>query len=552
LTPSAIPFGDYRLLHRLAVGGMAEIFLAADLHAAPGQELVVIKRLREDLLANPDYCEMFIDEERVIRRLDHPGIVKVRDFGKVDGRYYMAIEYVWGESLSALTRLCALQGKQFPLSLALHTVARVAEALAHAHAQRDRQGRPAPVIHRDVTMGNVVVSYRGEVKILDFGIAKSSDRLSETRAGQVKGTPVYLAPEQIQLGDATPATDIYQLGVLLYHVTVGRPPLSWDSNADLMRQIVGRKLIPPTTWNPGYPPALEQVVLKAMAGDPDERFASASELALVLRHFVAARPSELQHRLSILVSELTGNRHAEQESFVAALLGNSARAGEAPVFSWAFEPRASLENELPVRVDRDELTGTALANRPVAEVVAEATQRESERPLPGPQLEPPLATGERTRPGAPLATEAALEVTERVERPASPPHPAPGAPDTPQPPPSPGPVRVAGDGSAGDGDDGDWVARTAPMPRFDPAAAASKPAPPAAPPDASAARPGEPAARHERRRKRAWAGELRPPVADSIHDAPTRIEQPADGEPPPGSRAATGAARTSSPRRRPR
>ncbi len=376
-------FGDYRLLHRLAKGGMAEIFLAVDLMAPADDQLVVIKLLREELADDREYIAMFLDEERMIRQLDHPNIVKLRDFGSVRGRYFLALEYVWGESLAALTNHCTVQGKQFPASLAIYIGACVAEALEHAHGQRDSAGRPAPVIHRDVTLGNVVVSHQGAVKILDFGIAKTAGRLTRTRAGRVKGTLSYLAPEQIRSGDASAATDIYQLGVLLYHATVGRPPIAGDNDAHLMRQILNHALVKPSVYNPDYPPILEKVLLKAMKLRPEERFRNIREFRAVLRHFVADAYDDMAPRLAALMAELSGNRHAEQKSFVRALLDEQAALPtHMPEFSWAFDTPADDREAISVVMDSESLATTVHAHVPVAEVIREATLRESASPPP--------------------------------------------------------------------------------------------------------------------------------------------------------------------------
>ncbi|MBN2360875.1 MAG: protein kinase, partial [Deltaproteobacteria bacterium] len=160
-------YDRYTLLHRIAIGGMCDIFLAHAPDNPKESQLVVIKRLREQVAQDPEYIKMFLDEEQLLGRLSHPNIVRSLDFGKAGGRYFIALEHVWGESLTTLAILCQKQRTPFPLNAALAVCARVGRALDHAHNLRDPSGNLTPVIHRDVTMGNVLVTYRGEVKILD-------------------------------------------------------------------------------------------------------------------------------------------------------------------------------------------------------------------------------------------------------------------------------------------------------------------------------------------------------------------------------------------------
>ncbi|MFH1808391.1 MAG: serine/threonine-protein kinase [Pseudomonadota bacterium] len=366
--PSFVRFGRYLLLHRLAVGGMAEVFLAIDPRAPGDRQLVVIKQIREDLCSNREFVDMFIDEVRVIDRLDHPGIVHMHEYGVVDGRSFIALEHVWGESLATLTRICADQQTRFPISAALYIASEIAAALDHAHTHLDRAGHLSPVIHRDVTLGNVVVSYQGDVKILDFGIAKAQGRLAETRAGHVKGTLGYLAPEQIRGEPVGPATDIYQLGVLLYHLVVGHPPLVEANDLELMKAIVNGRVTPPCEVNPDLPPAVEQLLLRAMALKPTERFRGAGALAEMLRQMIAPVYHEAQQRLASLMLRITGDRYQRQQEFIRGLLAGRKveESGGSSLFEWAFN-EAALETSshgMAVETDHASLDAESTAVMP--------------------------------------------------------------------------------------------------------------------------------------------------------------------------------------------
>jgi len=175
-------FGHYTLLHRIAVSGMSEIFLAQPKDADQGGKVVVVKRMKVEGGNDPEMVKMFVDEEAMLGRMDHPNIIRSIEFGKALNRYYIVLEHIWGESLTTVCALCNRKGLAFPLDIALYIGAEVAEALAHAHARPDPDGKPDPIIHRDVTINNVMLTYDGVVKVVDFGLANTSGRLARTRA----------------------------------------------------------------------------------------------------------------------------------------------------------------------------------------------------------------------------------------------------------------------------------------------------------------------------------------------------------------------------------
>ena len=359
-------FGRFLLLHRFAVGGMAEIFLARtpspptqnqNLSRRLGQVLV-IKRMRAELARDQAFVDMFIDEQRAIKRLDHPNIVRLLDCGEIDGRYYLALEHIWGESLTTLLGLCSRTGMRFPLAAALHIGVAVADALHHAHSQRGADGRPAPIIHRDVTLGNVVISYQGAVKVLDFGLAKFADRQARTGIGQIKGTLVYLAPEQVTGGDAVPATDIYQLGVLLYKLLVGCEPVAGANDMAVMQAIARNEIIRPSTVASSFPPRLETILLKALARQPIARFADAGEFAAALRELLSPPDPNASERMARVVERLCRGRYEKQLQFVRSLLeGSAAAAASDDLWRYdqpAAEPR-TVQVELSAIIEEQDL-----------------------------------------------------------------------------------------------------------------------------------------------------------------------------------------------------
>ncbi|MFH1810835.1 MAG: serine/threonine-protein kinase [Pseudomonadota bacterium] len=318
--PAPERFGRFHLLHRIAVGGMAEVHLAHDTADLDPHSLVVIKRLRSELEKDEDFVRMFLDESSVISRLDHVGIIQVLEYGAVDGHHFIALEHVWGESLATLTTLCTRQRIRFPLGAALYIGAETAEALHHAHNLCDEFGLSSPVIHRDVTLGNVMVAYDGTVKVLDFGIAKADERLAHTRVGQIKGTLVYLAPEQVRGAPVSPATDVYQLGVLLYKTLVGCEPFTGRSEIEVMEAIIAGHVLRPTQVIKGFPPAIEALVLKAMARRESQRFGSMAQLSQILRSLLGSAFEDGSQRLSRIVARITGDRAERQLGYIRGRL----------------------------------------------------------------------------------------------------------------------------------------------------------------------------------------------------------------------------------------
>lgn len=215
-------FGSYELLDKIAVGGMAEIFRARAVHGKGVRKDIVIKRIHPALSADPSFVAMFIDEARLGVSLVHGNIVPVFDFGCIDGYYYLAMEHVEGRDLAVLCGRAKVVGKEWPWPLALHIVNEVLEGLGYAHNKRDEQGRRLELVHRDVSPANILVSFDGQVKLLDFGIARSLAREYETRTGVVKGKPGYMAPEQAAGKHVDARADIWSCGAVLHELLTGQ------------------------------------------------------------------------------------------------------------------------------------------------------------------------------------------------------------------------------------------------------------------------------------------------------------------------------------------
>jgi serine/threonine-protein kinase len=273
---------------------MAEIYLAElEGGRSPGSDKpVVIKKILPHLTDDPAFLQMFLDEARIAARLSHPSIVQIHDLGRVDDAWYIAMEYVPGEDLSQVHKEALSRGSTVPPTICAEIVRQVAGALGYAHAERDFSGRPLNVVHRDVTPQNVMVTFQGVAKLLDFGIAKANDKISRTKPGTVKGKYFYMSPEQCRGRELDGRSDIFSLGVLLYELTTGVRPFHKETEFDTLKAIVQEEPAPPSTHVPDYPVMLGAILARAMAKRREERYAEAGELAAELERYLAAEMRE--------------------------------------------------------------------------------------------------------------------------------------------------------------------------------------------------------------------------------------------------------------------
>ncbi len=278
-------FGKYRLLRRLARGGMAEIFLARYEAAAGISKIVVIKKILPAYADNPRFLKMFIDEARVTVGLSHGNIAQVFDFGEISGTYYLAMEYVAGQALSSVVSHGTELGLAFPIPIACFVTMEVCKGLGYAHRKCDETGKPLGIVHRDVSPQNVMVSYEGQVKLVDFGIAKAANLAGDTKAGAMKGKYLYFAPEQARSRPIDARTDVCATGIVLYELLTGRRPYS-GVLMEVLESILAGRFPKPRSLNPEIPPSLERIVLKAMAVNPDDRYESAARMQEAIGGFL--------------------------------------------------------------------------------------------------------------------------------------------------------------------------------------------------------------------------------------------------------------------------
>lgn len=273
-------FARYTLLHPIAKGGMGEVFLAQMTGAEGFEKLIVIKKILADLAQEGDFVQRFVAEAKILVQLHHGAIAQILDMGVEGGSYYIAMEFVDGKDLRKLLSRTRDTKTRVPVGLALHIIVRILDALAYAHRKTLSDGSELNLVHRDISPQNILVSYEGEVKLIDFGLAKSSAaQQQKTRAGMVVGKIFYMAPEQALHEIVDKRSDLYSAGICLWEMLAGKNPFDTGESALMLMHRVSNPEIPSIrTIRPDLPEALDDFLKKAIAPDPDDRFASAEEM----------------------------------------------------------------------------------------------------------------------------------------------------------------------------------------------------------------------------------------------------------------------------------
>jgi serine/threonine-protein kinase len=281
-------FGKYTLLRRLASGGMAELFLALQRSVAGFEKLIVIKRILPSMNRNQAFIEMLLHEARIAATLSHPNVVQIFDVGQAEGTYFIAMEHIHGEDIQAIVKAMRKRGlAEFPIEHALAIALGTSAGLAYAHEKRDLDGRPLSIVHRDISPRNIVVSFTGDVKIVDFGIAKSGvEPGEETDPGHLKGKAPYMSPEQAGGQEIDWRSDVFAAGVVLFELTTGRRLFKGASEYETLKLIVDKEYPRPEDVKPGYPKELSRIVMKALAKDREARYQSARDMQADLEAFV--------------------------------------------------------------------------------------------------------------------------------------------------------------------------------------------------------------------------------------------------------------------------
>ena len=282
--------GKYEVLALLALGGTAEIYLARIGGASGFEKFVVIKCLHEHLAEDEDFVRMFLDEARLAAQLDHSNIVQTFELGQHDGRYYMAMEYLAGMSLAMMVKRVAdrLPDHKLPIPLVLNIVQQACAGLHYAH-ERHSGGTPLNIVHRDISPQNVVVSYEGVAKLVDFGIARADVRETRTQAGTIKGKFAYMSPEQCVSGVVDRRSDIFAMGVVLYEMLVGHRLFKRANQYDTYQAVMDCVVPLPSSENPELDAGIDAVVMKALTKDREARYATAEAFGDAILRYLHER-----------------------------------------------------------------------------------------------------------------------------------------------------------------------------------------------------------------------------------------------------------------------
>jgi serine/threonine protein kinase len=407
--------GKYVLLGRLGAGGMGKIYLAHAPGPAGIDKLLVVKRLHGHLTGDPVLVTSFLDEARLSMALNHPHIVHTYDVGELDGRYFMVMEYIDGQNLGVLLRTAKRSGQYPKSTLWAGLFSGVLEGLHAAHVARDARGRPLQIIHRDVSPQNVLVTYEGMPKLVDFGIAKAAMRVGETDAGTLKGKYAYMSPEQVRGEPLDPRSDVFAAGIVLWEMLAGRRLYKADTIVRSVERILQEEPVSPRRVNPDVDERLAQVCTQALEKDRERRFPSAEAMKEALDDALGAMGH--RHRAADvreLMQRLFGDVIDKQRAVLEATL--NATGDVADVDDDEPRPRRTADSQSDLRmpqlriaapVDHETTTPSALRRSPLVTDEDAARADEPSAP-PSPPLSPApvevdTAVGRQRRRPSPLA-----------------------------------------------------------------------------------------------------------------------------------------------------
>ncbi|MFY0569464.1 protein kinase domain-containing protein [Archangium lansingense] len=357
--------GRYQLLHKLASGGMAEVFLAKAAGPQGFEKTLVVKRILPHLAEEPSFVEMFFSEARLAALLNHPYIVQIFDFGESEGAYFLAMEYIDGPNLRMLCKRAHATGMPLPVQLCAKMISLACEGLAYAHEFVDPgTGEPLGLVHRDISPDNLLVSSHGTLKVVDFGIAKATNQLHHTRSGIIKGKVAYMAPEHLRDKPLDARADVFALGVVLYELLSGRKPFEAEGEVGLMQAILHQPPVPMSARRADVPESLCLILERALAKDRDARYGSCRELQADLERYLhtTGEPVGAWH-LAQLVAQLVPSHDAAARKVLVQA---------SPPRGVALSAPPPPETREPLELQRERST------RPQPTLLAESTASASE------------------------------------------------------------------------------------------------------------------------------------------------------------------------------
>jgi serine/threonine protein kinase len=315
-------FGKYQILDRIAFGGMAELYRARIQGDEGFQKWVALKKMHAHFSVQPEVVEAFIEEAKLAAFLQHPNIVQIYDFGCMDDAYFIVMEYLQGKDLRTLTTALADRRRPLGLENSLAIAACICSGLEYAHRLTDIGGRPLQIVHRDISPQNIFVTYAGQVKILDFGIAKATDRGATTEAGVLKGKVAYMSPEQAQGKPIDHRSDIFAVGIILYELLTGQR-LYQGNTMEILRRAQDADFVPPEEYLTNPSAELQAVFRHLLAARPEERFADCAAVLAALEECLGDLTSRsIERHLAELVSDLFAEEKVAEEAVLQDLLSD--------------------------------------------------------------------------------------------------------------------------------------------------------------------------------------------------------------------------------------
>ncbi|MGI5862475.1 MAG: protein kinase domain-containing protein [Myxococcales bacterium] len=342
-----VRFGRYTLLTPIAKGGMGAVYLARMTGVEGFEKFVVIKKILPALAQEQSFVERFVDEAKIVVKLQHGSIAQVLDMGVVDDEYYIAMEFVDGKDLRKVSANVRQRQEPFPPGLALYVTVRVLDALAYAHRKKDAQERELNLVHRDISPQNILVSYEGEVKVIDFGLAKSAMSLGRTSPSVVLGKFFYMSPEQARHQPVDRRSDLYATGICLWEMLAGKNPFDGIRPGEIMRAVANPVIPPIRSLRPELPESLDEALSKALAVNPDERYATAEEMrGRLTAVMIEIDPSAGPESLAAFMREQFANEFESERKAIATLARLSVDGGadeQTPVPSRVASAQAAFK-----------------------------------------------------------------------------------------------------------------------------------------------------------------------------------------------------------------
>jgi serine/threonine-protein kinase len=333
--------GRYALFEQFATGGMATVHFGRLDGAGGFSRVVAIKRLLPHLVKNEDFTQMLLQEARLAARVRHPNVVPTLDVVASKGDVLLVLEYVHGESLSALCRTQAKDKKEhIPLDIAVAVMHGVLQGLQAVHEATDEHGRPLALVHRDISPPNVIVGADGLTRVLDFGIAKALESIEESMPSRVKGKSGYMSPEQIRGERLTQRSDVFSAGIVLWELLATRRLFMGETEMERMQKILDGNYRGPASYRPDLPPALDAVVLRALERDPEKRYASSHDFAVAIEQ--AAPGAASARKVADWVNELAPEALAQRARMIAQVDTWIDGAGDLPLNSAPFAAEAAV------------------------------------------------------------------------------------------------------------------------------------------------------------------------------------------------------------------